>query len=315
MIKNRQLANALTLSRLGNFSRAAIATNLSQPAFSRSIRGLENELGVTLFDRDGNNIIPTQYGKAMLRWAADIISNTEEMEREIQLMQGLEIGRFGVSMAQYPANLTGAKALSKMALEHPNLRFNIIQTDWQYATDFVLSREVDLGFAEISVAEGDKRLEAELVSEHKLIICCRAEHPLANRKKVTREDLDHYPLVAVPLPERLIRFPGKSHIDKESGLLIPSIDSSNLTIAKEMVTGSNAIAPMTPLQIEEELSAGKLRVLPFWEPFMHLRYGFVTLRNRLKSPAAILFMGTVREMEKEIRARNQILFEKYLPGC
>jgi DNA-binding transcriptional LysR family regulator len=314
MLKNRQLAHALTLSRLGNFSRAAVASNLSQPAFSRSIRCLENDLGVSLFDRDGNNVVPTLYGEALLRWAEKIITDTEELEREIRLTQGLEVGRFGVSMAQYPADLTGGRAISKMALEHPNLQINVIQSDWRDVTGYVLSRDVDLGFAEVSVAERDNRLEVELVGQHRLIICCRTEHPLAKRKKVTRKDLDQYPLVAVPLPERLIRFPGKSYIDKESGLLIPSIDSANLAIAKEIISGSDAIGPLTPLQIEEELSNKKLRILPFWEPFLHLRYGFIALRNRLKSPAAELFMATVREMENEVRARNQQLFKRFLPS-
>ncbi|AUB80591.1 helix-turn-helix domain-containing protein [Candidatus Thiodictyon syntrophicum] len=59
MIKLQQLAHALALSRYGTFHRAAKAQHLSQPAFSRSIRALEESLGVALFDRQGAAVTPT----------------------------------------------------------------------------------------------------------------------------------------------------------------------------------------------------------------------------------------------------------------
>lgn len=54
-------------------------------------------LGVKLFDGDSNAIIPTVYGKALLRRAQAIIASTEEFEREIRLIQGLEVWRSGAS--------------------------------------------------------------------------------------------------------------------------------------------------------------------------------------------------------------------------
>ena len=106
MIKLQQLAHALALGRHGNFHRAAAAQHLSQPALSRSIQSLEEGLGVPLFDRQSAAVTPTLYGEALLRRAAVIIEEAEELEREIRLLQGIETGTFTVAMGAYASELS-----------------------------------------------------------------------------------------------------------------------------------------------------------------------------------------------------------------
>lgn len=314
MISQKQLAHALALFRFGNFSRAARESNISQPAFSRSIQALEKELDVKLFDRDGHKIIPTQYGESLLRHAKEIIDESEELKREIKLMQGLGAGRFGVALGMYPAELSGNRAIGEMAHKYPELRFSLALSDWWNVTSHVLSRSVDLGFAEISVAKNDDRLDTELIGQHNLVLYCRAGHPLANHKKVTHKDLNQYPLVTVRLPKRLITFPGKSDIDEISGHLIPSIEVANLATAREIIASSNAIGPTTPLQIENELKSGKYRVLPIWGNWLKLDYGFILLRGRSISPATENFMNLIRDIESDIQPRNRRMAEEILSG-
>ena len=94
MISHRQLVHALCLFKHGNFTRAAIEANISQSAFSRSIQNLEDDLGILLFDRDTATVIPTSYGEMFLRRAAAIVADAQELEREVHLMRGLEVGSF-----------------------------------------------------------------------------------------------------------------------------------------------------------------------------------------------------------------------------
>lgn len=103
MISHRQLVHALCLFTQGNFTRAAAEANISQSAFSRSIRNLELDLGVPLFDRNTTTAAPTRYGEAFLRRAEAIVADTAELEREISLMRGLDVGSFSVALGMYPA--------------------------------------------------------------------------------------------------------------------------------------------------------------------------------------------------------------------
>lgn len=116
MLKLQQLAHALALSRLGNFHRAAKALHLSQPALSRSIRSLEHSLGVSLFDRHGAQIKPTVYGEALLRRAERMLEQSDELERDIQLLEGLKAGGLAVGMGGFAAELSGSTRSSSTAV-------------------------------------------------------------------------------------------------------------------------------------------------------------------------------------------------------
>ena len=312
MISNRQLAHALTLFRHGNFTRAAAESHLSQSAFSRSIRGLEKELGVMLFDRYSNSVVPTVYGKALLRRAEAIIADTEELEREIRLIQGLESGSFSVALGIYPAEVSGNQAVGKMVYDHPDLHYRISLGTWQHVNKLVLSRRVDLGFAATSIADTDEKLVTETVGEHEMLLYCRKNHPLSGCAKLSKQDLDQFPLVSIRIPGELAdTIPGKSDIDYSTGHLIPSVEVDDLITAQSVVANSNGIGVAFPIQIASQLESGDFKLLGFKKPWLKPSYGFIFLRNRSISPAAEIFMKHVFEIEKDVQQKNQMLIEKY----
>ncbi len=314
MLKLKQLSHALTLRQHGNFHRAAKAANISQPALSRSIRSLEDALGVQLFDRQSSVVTPTLYGEALLRRAETVFAETQELEREIMLLKGLDAGNFSVAMGIYPAELSGSQALGELIMQHPNLQCHIRLTKWREVTGLVLSRSVDLGILETSVLENIDEVLVEPLSDLEAVFFCRSGHPLLGRKKVSKSDLDNYPLAMLRVPPRIAsRFPGKSSIDAITGDLIPSIEVDELSTARAVVRASDAFSVMTPLQIEPWLNSGEFKVLPFRASWLKLEYGFIRLRQRILSPATELYMQLVREIEKELANRNRELMNQLVP--
>ena len=312
MISNRQLAHALSLHKHRNFSRAAAESHLSQSAFSRSILNLEKDLGVRLFDRDASRVTPTAYGKVLLRRAEGIIADTEELEREIRLIQGLEVGNFSVALGLYPAEVSGNQAIGRMVHDHPDLRYRISLGNWQHVNQHVLSRNVDLGFAETSVAESDERFSTQHVGQHEMVLYCRKDHPLSGCAKLSKQDLDQFPLVTIRVPGGVAdAFPGKSDIDQNSGYLIPSVEVDDLTTARSIVASSNGFGAAFPIQIESQLDSGEFKLLSFRKPWLKPSYGFISLRNRSVSPAVEIFMKYVLGIEEDVKQKNQMLIEKY----
>lgn len=313
VITYRQLQHALCLFKNGNFTRAANQANISQSAFSRSIGNLEADLGVTLFDREHQTVTPTRYGEAFIRRAADIVNNTEELRREIDLMRGLNVGEFCVALGMYPAQVSGNAALGKMIRDFPNLRYRAHTGNWQTVNEYVLNRTVDLGFAAIEAATLEDGLSIEKVSEHQMVVFCRKEHPLATNRKPSRAELDQFPLVSIRVPAGLAEaIPGQSDIDVESGHLVPSVEIDDFSTARMLVSQSNAIGAAIPSQIESELESGELILLNFQNPWIAPVHGFIFLKNRTISPAAEVFMETVLKFEQTAREKNKSLIEKYL---
>ena len=315
MIKLQQLAHALALSRHGTFHRAAQTQNLSQPAFSRSIRNLEEALGVPIFDRQTPKAAPTLYGEALLRRAEAILTETDELEREIALLQNLEAGSFAVAMGAYAAELSGSRALGELIRRHPRMHCQITLKSWRRVADLVLERVVDLGLAEISTLKADERLRIEAVGQHEMVFYCRHGHPLLARETISKADLNAFPLAMIRVPPRgADLLPGKGERDTHTGDLIPHVEVDDLATAHIIVLTSDAFSAATPLQIEPWLRSGEFGVLPWRVPGLKLDYGFISLKNRMLSPAAEQFMLFVRAIEADLTRRNHALLDEIFSG-
>jgi DNA-binding transcriptional LysR family regulator len=314
MLKLQQLTHALALNRLGNFHRAAKALHLSQPALSRSIRSLEESLGVRLFERHGAQVKPTLYGEALLSRAETILEQSDELEREILLLQGLEAGALAVAMGAFAAELSGSRAVGELLRLHPSIRCQIRLRSWREVTDLVATRAVDVGLAEISTVIGSEELRVEPVGQHEMVLYCRQGHPLLDRGPLTRADLDAFPQALIRVPPRgANRVPGKGFRDADLGDQTPHVEVDDLSTARTIVMGSDALSTATALQLEPWLRGGQLRVLPLRANWLRLNYGFITLRDRMLSPAAELFMRVVRQIEADVAVRNRELTNELLP--
>ncbi len=313
MINHRQLVHALTLSKHRNFTRAAEEANISQSAFSRSISNLEESLGVPLFDRTTNSVTPTRYGETLLSKAEAIIADAIELQREIDLMRGLELGSLDVAMGIYPAEFSGNRALGEMLRNYPNLCYRAFVSNWETVIERVLSREVDLGYATVEAAEIDERLTIELVCNPEMVLYCRKGHPLADYKEVTRRDLASFPLVSIRVPSALAdAIPGKAKIDSVTGDLVPAMEIDDFATARSVVSNSDGIGAAVPTQVQDQLVSGEFKLLKYQRPWLKPVFGFILLKNRAISAAAAVFMEEVITLEQEASRRNRVLMEEYL---
>jgi len=311
-IKFRQIEHALAVWRKGSFRGAAAEEHLSQPALSRSVQALEESLGVSLFDRRGNEVTLTSYGEVFLARAEKILMDAAELEREMTLMKGLGSGRFSVAMGVYPAGMSGSRALAELLRIHPRLRIRVTMPTGFEVARMVRHRQVDVGIAEISHLRDVPEFCVESLGQHEVVFYSRVGHPvLARPGALSEEILDEYPFAGVPVPARLAHlFPGNLSIDESTGDIFPPILVEDLTTACGIVASTDAFGAAIPLQLEPWLKMGALAVVPFRAPWLRLDYGFIRLAGRSLPPAAEAFMAIVRDVEREQAMRNQTLTDE-----
>ena len=147
-----------------------------------------------------------------------------------------------------------------------------------------------------------------------MVLYCRPGHPLLDRGPLTRSDLDAFPQAMIRVPPRgANRVPGKGFQDAELGDQVAHIEVDDLATARAIVLESDAFSAAPALQIEPWLRHGEFCVLPFRANWLRLNYGFITLRDRMLSPAAELFIQLVRDIEAEVTVRNRELTDEFLP--
>ena len=117
----RQIEIVKALAKHHHFGLAAKALRVSQPALTRSLKQLEAELGVTLFDRQG--VTPTPFGEIVLRHGERAAAEFHELMREVALAKGLEVGELRIASGPYPADISGERAIGILSARHPNLGY------------------------------------------------------------------------------------------------------------------------------------------------------------------------------------------------
>lgn len=320
MLDLRHLRHALVLAEHKSYARASTALHLSQSALSRSIASLEETLDVRLFDRGHGDVTPTPYGKALLRRAREMLLTSEELVRDLRLLQGVEVGELDVGVGPHAALISVGTALARLVEDHPGLKVKIEVHDWRLITQYVLDGTVDFGLAETSVAENDSRLEVEPIAHHRAVFFCRPDHPLLKRhgSAPPLDSIMACPLVGPSVPARATEAfqsaDGNAASDNRNRIFSPDIVSGDFSMAKQVVLASDAVsfAPLT--LIGEDIESGQFVPLFVDKPWMRYGYGFIRERGRTLAPSALAFMQNIREIEAEAARRDEALFKRHAAG-
>ena len=296
----RQVEIVKALANHRHFGLAAKALGVSQPALTRSLKQIEADLGVALFDRQG--VTPTPFGEIVLRHGERAAAEFHELMREITLAKGLEIGELRIALGPYPADISGERAVGVLLQRHPKVFVEMRSANWERAVGHVLDGAVDLGFAEAGEAGQNPDLQIEPIRNSPLFFFCAAGHPLAGKERLALEDILDYPWVGPTLPGRMSAgLPATDKpfavVDRMQGRVNPRALVGSFSAIKHIVLAGHALGAAISSQISRELSEGLCVRLPIATPWLNLNYGFITKRGRSLSPAAKAFMDIAREIE------------------
>lgn len=186
-----QLQQFLKVAELGNFTRAAEVLSISQPALSRSIARLEEELGQPLFERQSRKVVLTDAGHLLQSRAHRIVSLVEDTKAEI--CDDGESGRVRLGAIPTIAPFFLPEMLSPFAEAFPKAHLTV-QED---TTDNLLRRcqqgEIDVAILALPITA--KHLEIEPLFEEELLLVLPTEHPLCEKKQIKLADVEPYPFV------------------------------------------------------------------------------------------------------------------------
>lgn len=186
-----QLRQFLKVAELGNFTRAAEVLAISQPALSRSIARLEEDLGQPLFERQTRKVVLTDAGQLLLSRANRIVTLVEDTKAEIS--DDGESGRIRLGAIPTIAPFLLPEMLSPFAEAFPKAHLTV-QED---TTDNLLRRcqqgEIDMAILALPISA--KHLEVETLFEEELLLVLPVGHPLVDKPQIKLVDVEPYPFV------------------------------------------------------------------------------------------------------------------------
>lgn len=194
-----QLRHLIALADTGSFSRAADTVHLTQPALSRSIQSLEDELGAALFDRIGRRAELTPVGREIVQRARLLVLDAQDLQERAQATAHGRTGRLRVGMGSGPAALLMAPLLLQVATTRPQWRVEVARGDTGLLLQRLRARTLDALVVDLRSLPVADDLQVELARELRGAFMVRRGHPLARRRALRFDALRAYPLAGIPL--------------------------------------------------------------------------------------------------------------------
>jgi DNA-binding transcriptional LysR family regulator len=308
----RHHRHALALAEHRNFLRAARALEISQPALSRSIQELERRMGATLFSRARGGVEATDVGRIYLAKARAVIVQSGDLEREMHLIRGLEIGELRFGAGVYPSEMFVARAMARMAKAHPSVKLTAVSNSIDTLLQMLRRREIGFAIGDQKTAEAERGLRVTPLAWHRGHLVVRAGHPLLGGSAFKLKDVLRYPLtLTTRVPHDLLsnflqgeggKGEGGKRGSRRASATLPAITCDSPAMMKAIVAESDAIGLMPMSLIAREVADGSLVALPTEAPWLGRAFAIIELEDRSLSPSAEQFLRFVREAD-ELAAR------------
>jgi LysR family transcriptional regulator, transcription activator of glutamate synthase operon len=185
-----QLRYFRTVARIQHMTKAAQELCIAQPALSKTISRLEEDVGVPLFDRHGGRIRLNTFGKTFLDKVEKALALLDEGRKEVSELAGLEQGSIHLATSTLDRL---SDALGEFLALHPEVNFRITQASVEEMKDLVEAGEVDICFTPLPIDRPD--ISAVSVLKEDVYLAVPQGHRFSGRKSIRLNELAEDPFI------------------------------------------------------------------------------------------------------------------------
>lgn len=289
----RNLKTFIKVSELNNFTKAAAALGYSQSAVTVQMQQLENELGVSLFDRIGKNIRLTQYGVRFIEYAGNVLEAMEKAEKfasEKEDMCGTV--RFGI--VDSIMNSCFIPIFTEINRRFPNIDLSVFVGSAREIETKIRSNEIDIAYLlDYKVPKKEWVRVREEVEP--IIFVTNPCNPIADREKVSFEEITREKLILMPQGEGY-RYLFDDELAKRNLFITPSIELASTETIIKLTKQANYVTMLPVFAAREYINSGELKKVNVTDCDMYQWSQLVYLKGKAITPLLHAFTETVLEL-------------------
>lgn len=276
-----QLRHFVVLAELGAFVQAAKALYLTQPALTRSIQGLEDELGGRLFDRLGRRIALTPFGYEVLQRARRLVADADALKQTGKGLHAGLIGTLRIGLSSGPGALLSVPLMLHMSEHHPKLQLQISRGNTAVLVDALRDQRLDAAVLDVRSVRPAADLDIAQTFELAAGFLVRPDHPLRQLgRPVQIDEVLAYPVASTPLSDEVARMLIGRYGPQANPDDMVTLRSDETRTIVEVARRSHAIV------LTAHAAAEGLVPLDMAPPLgATARFGLVTLSRRQEAPA------------------------------
>ena len=281
----------ITVADKKNFSKAAKALSLTQPAVSFQIQTLEQYYQTMLFDRVNRHVKLTAAGELLLDYAVHMNNLQAELERNMQQLTGHVKGELLVGASTTIGEYILPYVVGAFKQEYPDVNATIQIMNTNDIAENVNNKSFDLGIIEGPV-ELTENMESIAFLEDELVLAIPSNHPFATKESITLEELKTLPYIT--------REPGSgSRLIFEQALIDADFDIEELhmvmelgstTSIKSAIMGGLGISTISKWAIQDLVKTGKVATLTIEGLTLKRTFNIILNNDKFHSEATGKFL-------------------------
>jgi len=280
----RLIRSFLAVAECGSVTRAAADLFVTQPALSRRLRQLEEELGASLLDRSRRGVALTEHGRFVEREGRALVERWERMKDGVGALSRLEAGAVRVGGGATAVSFLLPPAIADFQRSHPGVLFQVKEAGSRDVERDVVGERLELGIVTLPVHS--RELEVEPLLSDRIVLVAAADHPLARRARVPVDALEGQDLVGFESPSAI-----RALIDaalREAGVRMHVVmELRSIPAILQMVATTRCLAFVSQLGIRPGDEA--TRVVPVSGLSITRGLAVIRKRDRPLSPASEAF--------------------------
>ncbi len=292
----KHLEHLIGLTDTGSFSRAADKLFITQSALSRSIQNLEEELGGKLFDRIGKRNILTPLGEDVVRRARQIVQGSIALRLNAKLFQQGSGGKIRVGLGSGPGALLMTPLLCHVATHRPHIQTLVARGSTELQLMQLRARELDALVVDVRRVTPAPDLHIEFLTQLPAGFVCRKEHPLAQSRSISFEDLLAYPIASTPLADEVARIIIERYGHQANPKSMTTLECEDVTSLIDTIHRTDAIFLGIIAAAKAGIKSGKLIELKV-KPALNAsaQFAYITLTGSTAAPIMSFFRKFVSE--------------------
>ena len=192
----RQLEYFQVVSRLKSITRAAEQLHVSQPTITLAIQRLEEEVGITLFDRSQRNLALTAEGLIFLQRVDSSLQGLKDAVLEMQDYVSLRKGRINLGLPPMLGTHFLPTIFADFQKHHPAFEILTVEAGSMSIRELLKKGELDIGI--VVITEPESQLETLHIAKGEIHVCLSKDHPLSPLTEIPFEQLQNESLILIP---------------------------------------------------------------------------------------------------------------------
>ena len=292
----KQLKAFLTVAETGNVTRASALLNLVQPAVSRQLRLLEEDIGTSLFDRSRQGMELTDAGEKLVEYARRVLLEVERARAEMQASQGTVAGIATIGLLPSTCELMSSALVAEVAKSYPKIRVRIAMGYTGTLQKWLETGEVDAGL--LYDPRESPVMQFSPLLEEPLWVVGLPSAGLNRSQPMAMSQLVGKPLVLPSAPHGI-----RMLVDGAASLmhleLTITAETNAMSVQKSLVLGGHGLTILPAIAVADDVARGTLAAAPLADPPLMRKIVLAVPTNRNTTAPVRCVLGLLERLMKD----------------